>query len=525
MIVYRELSSLCADLALSPKELYGLSNSIPRHYRTVKIPKKNGGIRILQVPDAQLLRVQRRINEILLSGMPVSPYACAYVRGRGILKNAASHAGAETLLKLDVLHFFDSILYRDVKAYAFPPGIYSEPLRVLLASLCFGQDGLPQGAATSPSVSNLVLLDFDNEVGAFCQARDIRYTRYCDDLSFSGNFDPSEVVRFVSEALRRRGFFLNRKKTVFAGKGQKKTVTGLVVNERVNIPQKTLSKIRQEMYYIEKFGIRGHLMRTGNSEDPKRYLMRLLGKVNYALSVRKEDDTLKTYREKLMDLMKHSEKPDEAFAVREETEAMETVSVAEMRARDAMTIESGISSRELMGRAARGIYEAYDGWKDGTVIFTGSGNNGGDGFALAVILAQEGISCTVLSVSDKRTADSAWYEEIAQALGVKTLAFDPDSAQLRNAPVIVDCLLGTGFSGEPRPAYASAIRAVNRAKESGSFVISADINSGMNGDTGEGDPVVESDLTVTIGLMKQGLRTAEAKKHIGEIRIALIGIL
>ena len=214
-----------------------------------------------------------------------------------------------------------------------------------------------------------------------------------------------------------------------------------------------------------------------------------------------------------------------ARSVTSEQDAGEAVSVAEMRARDLKTIESGVPSRELMGRAARGIYEACGGWADGTVILAGSGNNGGDGFALSVILAEQGFSCTVLSMNEKRTPDSAWYEERAEALGVRTGLFEPGKDLLRNAPVIVDCLLGTGFRGDPSPLYASAIHEINRAKQQGSFVISADINSGMNGDTGEGITVVDSDLTVTIGLMKRGLLTRDAKKHIGALRLARIGIL
>lgn len=185
-IVYQEGPSLARDLGLPLRTLYAVSNRIPAHYHRAEVPKRDGGVRVLRVPDPVLKDIQRRIARVLLSGMPVSPHATAYRYGAGVVENARRHVGRPELLKLDILHFFDSIRYIQVKEAAFPAEIYAEPLRILLSMLCYDRDVLPQGAPTSPWIANLVLRPFDEKLGAWCRARGVVYTRYCDDLAFSG---------------------------------------------------------------------------------------------------------------------------------------------------------------------------------------------------------------------------------------------------------------------------------------------------------------------------------------------------
>ena len=165
MIVYRELSSLEKDLGVPARTLYAVSNRLSRHYRTVSIPKSGGGERRLSVPDPVLRQIQRRIARQLLAYMPLSGHATAYRPGGSALRNAQPHAGAPMLLRLDIRDFFSSVLYSTVKERAFPSSIYAEPLRVLLSMLCYYQDGLPQGAPTSPAIANIILYDFDRAVG------------------------------------------------------------------------------------------------------------------------------------------------------------------------------------------------------------------------------------------------------------------------------------------------------------------------------------------------------------------------
>ena len=195
------------------------------------------------------------------------------------------------------------------------------------------------------------------------------------------------------------------------------------------------------------------------------------------------------------------------------------ISVENMRCSDAYTIASFVPSLELMRRAAMGVFKAHH-WQGRTAIMVGSGNNGGDGFALAWILKEKGFDCIVFTVSQKMSPDSAHYAAKAKEAGVSVVPFEKGC--LNGFSTVVDCLLGTGFSGTARGNYRDAIEAIN---ESGAFVISVDINSGMNGDTGEAELAVRSDLTVTIGFVKTGLVTENAGNYIKRLVCADIGIV
>ena len=163
-----------------------------------------------------------------------------------------------------------------------------------------------------------------------------------------------------------------------------------------------------------------------------------------------------------------------------------------------------------------------NGWKGKkTAIITGGGNNGGDGYALAGILREKGIDSVIYKVSDKLSDDGRYYHDIAEELGVDIRDFN-DETDLSAYDVIVDCILGTGFKGEVRGRAGDAIRAIN---DSDAYVISVDINSGMNGDTGEARLAVKSDLTVSIGYYKQGLFRGDARSYIGDLTNVDIGIV
>ena len=289
MIVYRELSSLEQDLGINAKTLYAVSNNLRKHYHKAKLPKKNGGYRNLSVPDEILKSIQKQIAETLLIHMPVSRYAKAYQFGSSTLRNAKHHIGKQVVLKLDILHFFDSVRYSTVKDKVFPEEIYAEPQRILLTMLCYHKDALPQGSPSSPAITNIILYEFDELVGQWCLERGIAYTRYCDDMTFSGDFDPAEVIRFVRLELKKLGFLLNEQKNRIQRPGQQQTVTGIVVNEKLSIPADYRRKLRQELYYCRKFGIQEHLLKIGMELPEETYRMQLLGKVNYVLQVHPDD--------------------------------------------------------------------------------------------------------------------------------------------------------------------------------------------------------------------------------------------
>lgn len=195
------------------------------------------------------------------------------------------------------------------------------------------------------------------------------------------------------------------------------------------------------------------------------------------------------------------------------------VSVENMRFCDAYTIANWVSGLELMHRAAYGIYKAIP-WTGKVAIVTGSGNNGGDGYALACILWEKGIDCKIFKVSDRLSEDSAYYARKAKQKNIDIVNFTKGC--LDNSHFVVDCLLGTGFQGPIREEYRTAIEEINA---SDAFVVSADINSGLNGDTGAAEIAVRSDVTVTIGFVKKGLVSENAGKYIKRLVCADIGII
>ena len=195
------------------------------------------------------------------------------------------------------------------------------------------------------------------------------------------------------------------------------------------------------------------------------------------------------------------------------------VSVENMRLSDSYTIANFVPGLELMHRAAMGVFKSVN-WSGRTAIIVGSGNNGGDGLALACILKEHGFACTVFTVSQRLSNDSAHYAEKCKELDVPIHPFE--TGCLKGYNILVDCLLGTGFSGDLKKNYREAIDAINT---SSAYVVSVDINSGMNGDTGEAELAVRSDLTVTIGYVKTGLVSQNAGKYIRRLVCADIGIV
>ncbi len=200
-------------------------------------------------------------------------------------------------------------------------------------------------------------------------------------------------------------------------------------------------------------------------------------------------------------------------------EYLDCISVENMRESDRLTIENYVSGRTLMYRAALGVYKAAD-WHGNIVIAVGGGNNGGDGYALARILKRRNYGCRIVKLSDKLTEDSGYYAKEAQSLGVPFESYQPGAFE--SAEIVVDCLLGTGFQGSLREPWLSAVNEINASKAQ---VISVDINSGMNGDTGEAQTAVCSDLTVTIGYVKRGLVSENAARYMKKLIVADIGIV
>lgn len=184
---------------------------------------------------------------------------------------------------------------------------------------------------------------------------------------------------------------------------------------------------------------------------------------------------------------------------------VDILSVENMRRSDAHTIETEVPGKELMMRAAKGIFDSVD-WKAPVGIVCGSGNNAGDGYALALLLKEDGTDVSLIRLGERFSEDGRFYYDKCIEKGIADLVWNEDTDLTRYA-VIVDCLLGTGFSGKVRDDMEVLIDRIN---ESGAYVVSADINSGLNGNSGmagsgnEKSLCVRSDITVSIGSFKPG---------------------
>lgn len=278
------------------KVLYSISNNVKNNYRIYKIKKRNGKYRTIYEPNSLLKHIQKQILINILDNKAISKYAKAYHKGINLKDNALPHINKEIILKLDIKNFFDNISFIDIYNSCFSIEYFPKSVGMLLTSLCTYDGHLIQGTPTSAYISNLVMREFDECLGSWCELQNISYTRYSDDMTFSGNFNPSEVIIKVRKMLYKLGLELNASKICVINKSKSQRVTGVVVNEKVQVNSKYRNKIRQEIYYINKFGLESHLLKDNIKISPQRYLNILYGKILYVLQINENDEEFKKYK-------------------------------------------------------------------------------------------------------------------------------------------------------------------------------------------------------------------------------------
>lgn len=303
---------LSGFLGIERKALFKLVKSgCTDEYKLITIKKKNGKSRLLQAPSAYLKYSQRKILTAILSKLPVSQYATAYKKGVGLSANAAPHVGKRYLLKIDITDFFGNIRFEQVYSAAFNTSFFPKNIGYMLTAICCYKDALPQGAPTSPALSNLVMKNFDNNIGNWCKSHGISYTRYCDDMTFSSDKPLYNVFIKAKKMLDNMGFDINEKKTCFITNAARQSVTGLTVNEKISISREYKRALRQEIYYILKFGAVNALeykqksaVLPNDSSEVLRYLDIIEGKINYILSVEPENSFFIDSRAKISGMRK-----------------------------------------------------------------------------------------------------------------------------------------------------------------------------------------------------------------------------
>ncbi|WP_428264391.1 reverse transcriptase family protein [Haliangium sp.] len=221
------------------------------HYHRWTVPKRDGGARLISAPKPELKRVQTWIARNISEHLPVHGAAHGFLAGRSTVTNAAVHSGADVVVKLDIRDFYPSITLPRVKG-VFRKAGYGEQVATVLALLCtespreeivvrgrphyvaVGPRSLPQGAPTSPSITNALSLRLDSRLAGLARAHGVRYTRYADDLTFSWHDGRDAAVGKLIDAVRRivadEGFAVHEKKTRVMRAGRRQKVTGLVIN-------------------------------------------------------------------------------------------------------------------------------------------------------------------------------------------------------------------------------------------------------------------------------------------------------
>ncbi len=215
-------------------------------YHVHELPKKCGGKRRITAPDGRLKKLQRRIVENGFRRLELPDPVHGFRPGRSIVSNAMPHVGCAMVVNVDIDDFFPTTSYRQVvrACYKLCDLGLSERAALFVADLCSFQGALPTGAPTSPYIANLVLASVDRALTTVCERAGWHYTRYADDLTFSGQEHVTTILPFVGRILGQLGYQLDPEKTNVFRRGRRQMVTGLVVNVRPNLPRTIRRRIR-----------------------------------------------------------------------------------------------------------------------------------------------------------------------------------------------------------------------------------------------------------------------------------------
>ena len=289
-------------------------------YYKFLIPKKNGKTREIQAPVKDLKRLQICLNFILSSLYHPHPAAKGFILGQNISDAAKPHVRMPYVFHLDLKDFFTSIsLYRVKACLSLPPFNLNgdkERIAYCIANICCTNDGsrtfLPQGAPTSPILSNIVSLRLDRKLTGLAKRFSARYTRYADDITFSSYQDIANNTEFQQELVRiisGQNFQIQPSKTRAEGRGYRQTVCGLTINEKVNVSKSYVKEIRLYLYLWERYGyeraqmyLASDIKKTkGNHSDIPQLSHYLNGKIQYMQMIKGNSDaTYKTLRNKFI---------------------------------------------------------------------------------------------------------------------------------------------------------------------------------------------------------------------------------
>ncbi len=323
---------------VSAKRLKHYYANINNKYVNFEIPKKTGGKRTITAPDKFLKKVQRRINLLLTLFFEPKSAAHGFLEDRSIVTNARIHVGKKYVLNVDLKDFFPSIHFGRIKAVLqlpifgvrvehFPPdgnmfealfkfGLKPEFAQIV-SNFCCYESKLPQGAPTSPIITNIVSQRLDYKLVKLAKEYHCFYTRYADDITFScdKNRFKEEFLNKLDESIKSEGFLINEKKSRIQKKAVRQEVTGITVNEKLNLPRSYVRKVRAALHNWEKQGFERANAKFASLYPLEKGFLRnktippmesvLSGKILFLGVVRgKEDAMYLKYKNKLEELLK-----------------------------------------------------------------------------------------------------------------------------------------------------------------------------------------------------------------------------
>jgi RNA-directed DNA polymerase len=278
-------------------------------YKCYSIPKKKGGTREIVAPGASLKKIQKQLNYFLqayylcikpeeVHGFVINPHYLG--EHCNIVANASPHVGKKYLLNMDLKDFFPGITAKRVKGL-FQSSLfgYNDQISTSLTLLTTYHGKLPIGAPTSPVISNFICYQLDGDLITFSESHNLVYSRYADDLTFSSDEPiPPSTFEEITELIENNQFVINNKKTRLTTMNRRQVVTGITVNEKVNVNRTLLKRIRamthdlavngKEAATRKHFNIQGDI----SSELQEQFMNRLGGYINFIGQVKgKSDDT------------------------------------------------------------------------------------------------------------------------------------------------------------------------------------------------------------------------------------------
>lgn len=277
-----ELDHLAYHLSFEPSALRVLVHNPQGSYNFIEIPKKRGGIRKISAPLPALLYAQRWIKNNIVDKLNIDESAHAYVRTRSIVTHARLHIEGRVIYRTDIRDFFGSISFDSVVSLIYSLG-YSQDVSFDIASICCLHGSLPQGASTSPALSNVIFYKTDRALSTLASSFGLRYSRYADDLCFSGEHIPRKFIDKSTSILNADGYILNSEKTRLETSRSRRVICGLSIGDGRVKPVKSFRRaVRAETNNFLKQTKERSVVYW---EVTPFFIDRLLGRLNFWKSV------------------------------------------------------------------------------------------------------------------------------------------------------------------------------------------------------------------------------------------------